>query len=83
MSMRLGNNAIQDGLVTDSVYNTASKLYTMTGTLTWTPSGNNHEDTLFCDVFHTQTLGQTPQTASLQLLVQSKHFFSQEYRSNS
>lgn len=79
LSMRVGSTSITNGFVTNSDYNSVSKLYTMTGTLTWSPASNNNDDTLFCDVFHTQTLGQTPQTASLQLSVTSEHFKRKHY----
>ena len=69
MSMREGNNNINSGFVTNSDYNSVTKLYTMTGTLTWSPT-NSNQDTLNCDVMHTQTLGQNPQTAVLPLSVQ-------------
>lgn len=73
MSMRIGDRDITNGFVTNSDFNSVTKLYTVTGTLTWAPSSNNHDETLYCDVTHQETLGQTPQTASLQLTVQSEH----------
>lgn len=72
MSMRLGGNAITSGFATTAVYNGASKTYTVTGTLSWSPASSNNGDVLYCDVFHTPTLGNSPQTASLTLNVQSK-----------
>lgn len=72
MSMRLGGTSITDGFVTSAEYNAGSKLYTVTGTLTWSPTRANNGDTLFCDVFHSPTLGNSPLTASKILDVQSK-----------
>lgn len=72
MSMRIGSTPLNNGFVGKSEYNLVSNLYTMTGTLTWSPSSNNDQDTLFCDVTHPETL-QTPQTAALPLTVESEH----------
>lgn len=80
MNLRLGNTPISNGVSTNSVFDQGSKLYTVTSTLSWTPSSNNAGNTLFCDVFHPETLGQTPQTANLPLNIQCKlalrHFTS-------
>lgn len=74
MSMRIGNSDITQGFYTNTEYNAMTKQYMVVGTLEWAPTSTNQGETLFCDVTHQETLGQTPQTASLQLSVQCKIF---------
>ncbi|XP_052061299.1 hemicentin-1-like isoform X6 [Mytilus californianus] len=45
------------------------KSYDVTGTLTWSPVIVNNGDTICCDVAHTTTLGNTPQTVCRQITV--------------
>lgn len=71
MSMRIGTTTINSGITYNAVYDSIQKLYKVTGTLVWSPATNNNGDTLFCDVTHTETSGQT-QTDSLDLTIYSK-----------
>ncbi|CAG2194009.1 HMCN [Mytilus edulis] len=45
------------------------KSFDVTGTLTWSPVIVNNGDTICCDVTHTTTLGNTPQTVCRQITV--------------
>ncbi|CAC5385135.1 unnamed protein product [Mytilus coruscus] len=45
------------------------KSYDVTGTLTWSPVIVNNGDTICCDVTHTTTLGNIPQTVCRQITV--------------
>lgn len=72
MTMRIGNTALSNQLTVSSVLEPSSNTYRVTGTLTWAPTSVNNQQTLFCDVSHPETLGNTPQTVSQPLTVYSK-----------
>ncbi|XP_052093026.1 titin-like isoform X12 [Mytilus californianus] len=70
MAMRIGNSVFSTELTTNSAL--VSESYTVTGTLSWAPTTANNGQTLFCDVYHPETLGQNnPQTVSKLLTVKS------------
>lgn len=70
MAMRIGNSVFSNELTTNSVL--VNESYTVTGTLSWAPTTANNGQTLFCDVYHPETLGQNnPQTVSKILTVRS------------
>ncbi|CAG2194007.1 unnamed protein product [Mytilus edulis] len=43
--------------------------YSVTGTLTWSPVTVNNGDTICCDVSHTTTLGNIPQTVCIEITI--------------
>ncbi|XP_052093012.1 uncharacterized protein LOC127729314 [Mytilus californianus] len=71
MSMRIGTTILNSQVTVSSEYNENSKLNRVTGTLVWSPESKHNGETLSCDVFHPDTLGQSPQTVSLTLTVKS------------
>ena len=63
-------------VVIETLFYTATKSYTVTGKVTWTPTFDNNGQSLCCDVYHAETLGKNnPQTVCLQLTVQCKKEF--------
>ncbi|XP_076091541.1 uncharacterized protein LOC143063331 isoform X7 [Mytilus galloprovincialis] len=71
MSMRIGTTLLNSQVTISSEYDEKSKLNRVTGTLVWSPESKNNGETLSCDVLHPDTLGQSPQTVSLTLTVNS------------
>ncbi|XP_076111874.1 uncharacterized protein LOC143080083 [Mytilus galloprovincialis] len=69
MTMKNKNNNTQ--FTTEFTSSTVldQKSYDVTGTLTWSPVIVNNGDTICCDVTHTTTLGNTPQTVCRQITV--------------
>lgn len=75
MSMRIGSTDLSNFLTINAVYDANTKLYRVTGTLAWAPSISHDGEVLSCDVYHQQTLGNVPQTASLRELdVQGSYY---------
>ncbi|CAG2190166.1 unnamed protein product [Mytilus edulis] len=71
MSMRVGNSVFGNEVTFKTVYDESSKTYRVTGTLVWSPTTTYNGETLYCDVLHPDTLGNSPQTVSLSLTVQA------------
>ena len=72
MSIRVGNFVFGNEVTFNTVYDESSKTYRVTGTLVWSPTTTYNGETLYCDVLHPDTLGNSPQTVSLSLTVQGK-----------
>ncbi|XP_076091538.1 uncharacterized protein LOC143063331 isoform X4 [Mytilus galloprovincialis] len=71
MSIRVGNSVFGNEVTFNTVYDESSKTYRVTGTLVWSPATTYNGETLYCDVLHPDTLGNSPQTVSLSLTVQA------------
>ncbi|VDI12744.1 Hypothetical predicted protein [Mytilus galloprovincialis] len=71
MSIRVGNSVFGNKVTFNTVYDESSKTYRVTGTLVWSPTTTYNGETLYCDVLHPDTLGNSPQTVSLTLTVQA------------
>ncbi|VDI57907.1 Hypothetical predicted protein, partial [Mytilus galloprovincialis] len=69
MTMRNMNKNTQFTTEFTSSSTLNQKSYDVTGTLTWSPVTVNNEDTICCDVTHTTTLGNTPQTVCRQITI--------------
>jgi hypothetical protein len=68
MSLRIGSSVFTNGVSQTSVLE-ADNSYTVTSILSWAANVNNNGQTLYCDVQHQETLGNTVQTVSLQITV--------------
>ena len=68
ITLRIGNNPLTS-IVTQTSVQQPDKTFTTFGFLSWTASLVNNGQTLYCDVRQPETLGNTVQTASLQLTV--------------
>ena len=72
MTMRIENTQFTTAFTSSSSYIHETKTYTRNYTLKWEPTLSNNGQTLYCDVLHPSTLGNTPQTVSLQLTLKGK-----------
>ena len=71
MAMRIESTIFPDSQFTSNL-KLENKLYTATGTLTWSPTIANNGQRLYCDVTHPETLNDK-QTASLLLTVKCNY----------
>ncbi|XP_052092440.1 cell adhesion molecule DSCAML1-like [Mytilus californianus] len=62
MSIRVDNSVFRNDVTFNTVYDESSKTYRVTGTLVWSPTTTYNGETLYCDVLHPDTLGNSPQT---------------------
>ena len=72
-TMRIGNIQFNESL-SQTVVIDSDQTFTVTSVLSWKPSSSSDGKILHCDVYHPETLGNTSQTARLQLTVNGTVF---------
>ena len=68
MTMRIGNGQLSSGITQDVIIQ-YDGTYKVISVMLWAPSDIYNGQTLYCDIEHKQTLGQTLQTVAKQLTV--------------
>ena len=74
MSIRIGNSKIINGVTQTSVQQ-PDNTYIVTSVLSWAPTTDNQDKTLYCDVQHHNTQGNNIRTASLLLNIIGNNSF--------